>query len=215
MFEKAIQVIQKIQGIINDYHEYFDTLIEWYKDAKLTVKVARLLLHKDEGWPKMIATVNGFRVERSRNHENWQYVASWRLPQGILNQGQNDISIRIADRSGAQARLIEAGVFQEEGMGRQVVSFTGREPTAAHQFSLNCSRGAKRGEHCWTVVDDGMLDFNLDWNRHRKLSSHWKGRAMRPGQQNFARSSKKFAVTLKRSAANSNSNQATRICAKR
>lgn len=159
---KTIDLLERVKDLLGIRPAFFDAVYKWYKDVKLSCKVARLFLKNEHGEVRVSITVNGHLLPGESVLVTPQAKAiTWHLPASMILAGRNEIAVLVDRSSAAALRVHSASAQQENGLPQQFLDLSVREPANSPYLELVVQRDAVHRGKFWAVKKGGYLIFQV------------------------------------------------------
>lgn len=160
MFPATQQLLERLSRRYREAREWFDTLRQWYKDAKLTKRVIEELLRgEDLHLLKLQLNRSDDPAGVTRELDGRRVLL--RIPAEHLHQGENTLSVGLS--SDAERPVEVEGVLlgQPRTRIRQKIDLTTRHPESAPAFHLIGHNRTEPRAGCWDLLPNGFLTFRF------------------------------------------------------
>ncbi len=152
----TLDLLERMKSLIPEESGWFNTIKEWYKNAKFTRRLIEELRSDEE------TALLSMRVGATSLAEppEWQgRHVHWVIPTGYLSTGRNRLQIALDGDAQAPLFLDASIAGQDEGLAHQTIHLTVKAPQSTHYLELCDSVEARHQNDCWAVFPGGSLSF--------------------------------------------------------
>jgi len=162
MHSKVASLIQRVKSLVGTHRQFFDAVCEWYGNAQLAAKFARVLLAKHSTGARVSLVVNGHLLAGNTIEvaAGARFV-SWVLPANALVGGINEIGLYRADTAGPPMYVQAATVFADSGLPKQTLDLKSARPEPTPQVELGRNTDATHRGDCWAIPKRSTLALQL------------------------------------------------------
>lgn len=162
MYRTTIDLLNRVEALVNDHGEFFAATREWYGDAALANQAVRLLLARSSTGARIALAVNGQQLAgEAVTVAPDARALRWVLAPVLLIVGDNDVTVSVEPRSGRNLYLRSGTVSQEGALPEQILAMNRHQPVGTAYLALAGSRIAAFDGDVWKVQPGGGVTLRL------------------------------------------------------
>jgi hypothetical protein len=158
----ALDVLQRLEYLLEDKRPWFDAVRQWYAKSNLPRRVIADLLRRDASAEQVVVLVNheSLRGPSQVTDARGRRI-TWLLPSNLLKPGDNAVVVQVVREAPGSLPVRAASIEQDYLIPWQTVGLSVPRPAPTGHLGLTgADHATHQGRH-WSVDRGGILQFTL------------------------------------------------------